>query len=166
MVGHKGQRLPAEVHRVRAKLADGTVRYYFNMRHRKQSCFWKDENPFPSDPAFFAAYLAEMDKGRPKGGNLAPAMVNAYLSSAEFRAKSPRTQGDYRKWALRFAEEFKNDPVAMFPAAWAEVQEWRQQWAHSAKQFDYAGTVVTLILNWARDAGKIRAHHCDRLPKM
>lgn len=167
MVQRKRHRLPAEINRVRAKLADGTVRYYFYLRGRKAARFWTDAQPNPTDPAFFAAYVAEMEKGRPKVGHLVPGMVDAYLSSAEFKAKSPRTQDDYRKWALRFAAEFKDDPVAIFeePASRGEVNEWRQQWAHSAKQFDYAGTVVTLVLNWARDAGKIAEHHCDRLPK-
>ncbi|WP_253944480.1 hypothetical protein [Pseudogemmobacter hezensis] len=145
VVRHRGHKLPAEVHRVRAKLADDAVRYYFNLRHQKKSCFWKDDNPFPTDPAFFTAYLAARETGKPKTCHLASAMVDAYLSSAEF----------------------KDDPAAMFeePASRGEVNEWRQQWAHSAKQFDYAGTVVTLILNWARDAGKVAEHHCDRLPK-
>lgn len=167
MVQRKRQRLPAEINRVRAKLADGTVKYYFYLRGRKDARFWTDAQPNPTDPAFFAAYVAEMEKGRPKVGHLVSGMVDVYLSSAEFKAKSPRTQDDYRKWALRFAAEFKDDPVAIFeePASRGEVNEWRQQWAHSAKQFDYAGTVVTLILNWARDAGKIGEHHCDRLPK-
>lgn len=40
------------------------------------------------------------------------------------------------------------------------------KWAHSPKQHDYAGTVVSVILNWARDAGLIQMHHCDRLPKI
>lgn len=79
-------------------------------------------------------------------------MVDAYLTSAEFKVKSTRTQDDYWKWALRFAVEFKEGPVAMFeePASRGEVNEWRQQWAHSVKQFDCAGTVATLILNWAK----------------
>lgn len=166
MVQRKRQRLPAEINRVRAKLADGSVKYYFYLRGRKDARFWTDTHPNPTDPAFFAAYVEVQKLGLPKGKNLVPGMVDAYLSSAEFKAKSPRTKIDYRKWALRFAQEFKDDPVAMFeePASRAEVSEWRQQWAHSAKQFDYAGTVVTLLLNWARDAGKIAEHHCGRLP--
>ncbi|MDP3961905.1 MAG: hypothetical protein Q8Q26_17895 [Pseudorhodobacter sp.] len=167
MVQRKRQRLPAEINRVRAKLADGSVKHYFYLRGRKDARFWTDTHPNPTDSAFFAAYVEAQKLGLPKGGNLTPAMVDAYLSSAEFKSKRPRTQLDYRTWALRFAEEFKNDPAALFeePASRGEVNEWRQKWSYSAKQFDYAGTVVTIILNWARGAGKIREHHCDRLPK-
>ncbi len=66
------------------------------------------------------------------------------------------------------AAEFNGDPAALFedPASRGEVNNWRQQWAHSPKQYDYAATVVTVILNWARDNGKIREHHCDRLCKV
>jgi hypothetical protein len=31
----------------------------------------------------------------------------------------------------------------------AEILAWKNNWSHSPKQFDYAGTVVTLLLNWA-----------------
>lgn len=156
--------LPPEVHRVRAKLADGTVWYYFSLRGRKGTGFWKDPRPFPQSADFFAAYSNAMTVAQPKSNSkMTPALVDAYLSSAEFLALKPRTQADYRKWADRFSKEFAEDPVAMFqaPAARAEVNEWRKSWAHSPKQFDYAGTVVTRILNWAMEDGLITEHHCS-----
>ncbi|MZR14254.1 tyrosine-type recombinase/integrase [Maritimibacter sp. DP07] len=99
---------------------------------------------------------------------MTPQLVDEFLSSADFRTKKPRTQSDYRRWALRFAKEFADDPARIFedPRSRGEVNAWRDDWSHSPKQYDYAGTVVTVILNWARDAGKIREHHCDRLRKV
>lgn len=61
------------------------------------------------------------------------------------------------------------DPAAMSeePESRAEVNEWRKQWARSPKQCDYAGTVVTRILNWAwKGAGKIRQRHCAGFTKV
>lgn len=156
--------LPPEVHRVRAKLADGSVCYYFSLRGRKGTGFWKDPRPFPKASEFFAAYTAVMTAALPKvKGDTTDGLVDAYLRSAEFLALKPRTQADYRRWAMRFSAEFKHDPAAMFEehAARAEVNEWRAQWAHSPKQYDYAGTLVTRILNWAQDVGKIAEHHCS-----
>ncbi|MCB1406827.1 MAG: tyrosine-type recombinase/integrase [Rhodobacteraceae bacterium] len=156
--------LPSEVHRVRARLADGSVCYYFSLRGRKGTGFWKDTRPFPKEADFFAAYTAAMSAAQPKvSRDRTEALIDAYLVSAEFLSLKPRTQADYRTWAARFAAEFKSDPVAMFeePASRAEVNEWRMQWAHSPKQYDYAGTVVTRILNWARESGKITEHHCS-----
>jgi integrase len=95
------------------------------------------------------------------------AMVDDFLSSAHM-PRGARTKADYRLWALRFAEAFKDDPAALFeePESRKEVDDWRRVWAHSPKQHDYAGTVVTRILNWARDdARKIRVHHCEKLKR-
>lgn len=156
--------LPPEVHRVRAKLANGSVCYYFSLRGRKGTGFWKDSHPFPKSAEFFSSYAAAMEAAQPKTGRqMTDALVDAYLQSAEFLALKPRTQADYRKWALRFSDAFRDDPSIMFEeaAARAEVNDWRVKWAHSPKQYDYAGTVVTRILNWAREAGKITEHHCS-----
>jgi integrase len=156
--------LPPEINRVGAKLADGTVCYYFSLRGRKGTGFWKDTRPVPKAQEFFAAYTAEMARAAPKrNGTMTDTVVDAYLSSAEFLILKPRTQSDYRRWALRFAAEFKDDPIAMFEdaASRGEVTEWRSKWSYSPKQYDYAGTVVTRILNWARESGKIAEHHCS-----
>ena len=150
--------LPPEINRVRAKLADGTVCYYFSLRGRKGTGFWKDVRPVPNVPGFFAAYSAAMARAVPKrDAVMTDAVVDAYISSAEFRILRPRTQSDYRRWAMRFAVEFENDPIAMFEdaASRGEVNQWRSKWNYSPKQYDYAGTVVTRILNWARETGKI-----------
>nr|WP_254433955.1 tyrosine-type recombinase/integrase [Ruegeria arenilitoris] len=42
----------------------------------------------------------------------------------------------------------------------AEIRLWKDQWSHSPKQYDYAGSVATLLLNWARDEDAvISVHH-------
>jgi len=99
---------------------------------------------------------------------MTPQMVDDFLSSPEM-PKGERTRQDYRLWALRFAEAFQNDPARMFeePEARGEVNDWRAKWRGSPRQYDYAGTVVTRILNWAwKDAGKIRMHHCGDFRKV
>lgn len=155
--------LPPEVHRVRGKLANGRVQYYFSLRGRKGSGFWKDARPFPSDPAFFAAYSAAIASARPKvDRTMTPAVVDAFIDSPEFQKLKPRTQRDYRKWLDRFSAEFSEDPIAMFQEdqSKVEVNRWRGQWSHSPKQYDYAGTVVTLFMNWAEEGRHVTRHHC------
>ncbi|RWR49962.1 site-specific integrase [Sinirhodobacter ferrireducens] len=83
--------------------------------------------------------------------------------------RGERTRQDYRKWALRFAEAFEDDPVEMFeePESRGEVNEWRKRWAHSPRQYDYAGTVVARILNWLWEEKRaIRQHHCAGFTKI
>lgn len=43
----------------------------------------------------------------------------------------------------------------------SEVNDWRDAWKTSPKQYDYAGTVVTILLNWAIKMGKLKRHHCS-----
>lgn len=80
-----------------------------------------------------------------------------------------RTCKDYRMWGLRFAREFGDSPATMFeePESRGLVNDWRREnWGHSPRMYDYAATVVTRILNWAADQGKIRDHHCRGLSKV
>lgn len=107
--------------------------------------------------AFFVAFAEAT--ARPKPAHyMTVQMVDDLLSNAEI-PRGERTRQGYRLWALRFAVAFKDDPAAMFeePEVRGEVNEWRKQWAHSPRHYDYAGTVVTRILNWAwKDVGKLR----------
>lgn len=156
------------IHKVPRRLADGTVRWHHYAWRPRGPKFWSsDSNVREGSAEYVAAFAAAAE--RPKSHGLAvSAMIDAYLDSAEFRRLADRTKRDYRKFALDLAKEFDDDPAAIFedPASRGEVNDWRQKWAHSPKQFDYAGTVATVILNWARDNGKIQQHHCDRLKKL
>lgn len=158
-------KLPPRVHRVRRPLKQG-VRFHF-YAWRGGPKFWVDDKAFPLDPAFYTEYARVI--ARPKrSAYMTSTMVDDFLSSAHM-PRGARTKEDYRLWALRFAEAFKDDPAALFeePESRREVDDWRRAWAHSPKQHDYAGTVVTRILNWARDdARTIRAHHCDKLKRL
>lgn len=156
--------LPPEVHRVKAKLADGSVMYYFSLRGRKSSGFYKSPHRLPHEAEFHAAYAAAIEAAAPKrNGYMANDLVDDYIASPNFMRLKPRTQKDYRLWLDRFAKEFGDDPVQMF-AEWeslSEVNDWRDAWKDSPKQYDYAGTVVTILLNWAIKRGKLKRHHCS-----
>ncbi|WP_156916902.1 hypothetical protein [Leisingera aquimarina] len=77
--------LPPEVHRVRAKLADGSVCFYFSLRGRKGTGFWKDARPFPKVAEFFSAYTAAMEAAQPKTrGQMTEALVMPICSRLNF----------------------------------------------------------------------------------
>lgn len=151
--------LPKGVHAVRRARTDGVMFHFYAWRGGPK--FWSDARHYPNEPAFHAAYAAVIQLPKPKA-YMTSTMVDDFLSSPHM-PKGERTKEDYRKWALRFSEAFKDDPAKLFeePESRGEVNEWRKQWAHSPKQYDYAGAVVTRILNWAwKDAGKLKQHHC------
>ncbi|MEM6677327.1 MAG: tyrosine-type recombinase/integrase [Pseudomonadota bacterium] len=155
------------VHRVRRKLSNGKVREH-HYAFRGGPRFWSSDSDVKiGSPEYMAAFAEHAQTPKPAQTS-ASAMIDAYLDSAEHRSLAARTRADYRKWALSLAAEFKDDPAVIFedPESRGEVNRWRQAWAHSPKQYDYAGTVTTVILNWAREAGLIKRHHCDKLRKI
>ena len=156
--------LPKGVHRVRRSTVEG-YRYHF-YAWRGGPKFWTDTVGEPRDPAFLIAF-AEAIKARHTCEYMTPQMVDNFLDSTAM-PKGERTQADYKKWALRFADEFADDPAKLWenPKSRGELNEWRAKWKGSPKQHDYAGTVAVRILNWARDEGKIAAHYCDRLHRI
>lgn len=159
-----GFKKPPHVHRVEAKRAGSPIFHFYAWRGGPK--FWEDRNKYPADPAFYVELGKVLDLPRPSIYST-EGMVDDFLSSAAMPAGA-RTRDDYRKWALRFAAAFKEDPAAIFEekASRGEVNDWRKEWMHSPKQYDYAGTVVTRILNWAVEEGKLREHHCHGLPRL
>lgn len=165
-MARRRDKLPSGVHPVKRKLANGSVRWHF-YAWRGGPKFWTGDSRHPTEPEFFAALAAAVTRPKPDD-YMTTQMVDDFLSSAEM-PKGARTREDYRLWALRFAEAFKDDPAKMFeePEARGEVNDWRARWKHSPRQYDYAGTVVTRILNWAwKDAGKLRMHYCGDFTKV
>lgn len=156
--------LPPEIHRVKARLADGSVMYYFSLRGRKDTGFYKSLDRLPNSRDFHSAYVAAMDAASPKkSGYSTTRLVEDYIASPRFQRLRPRTQDDYRGWLDRFVSEFGQDPAAMFEewGSLGEVNNWRNAWKSSFKQYDYAGTVVTILLNWGKSEGRIKCHHCS-----
>lgn len=146
-------------------MADGSSNWHF-YPWRGGPRFWTGPDRNPTEPEFFVAYAAAIERPKPTE-YMTTQMVDDFLSSAEM-PKGDRTRADYRVWALRFADEFKDDPAAMFEErdSRGEVNEWRAKWKHSPKQYDYSGTVAARVLNWAVEQGKIKEHHCDKFKKV
>lgn len=156
--------LPTGVHRVRATLSDGTRRFYFSLRGVPNSKFFQGPEAIPTNAEFHLAYARALEGTRHKPkGETTESVVDDFISSVNFQKLAPRTKIDYRRWLDRFTEEFGADPIKMFEEQEAarEVEKWRENWNHSPKQYDYAGTVVTLFLNWAANTKHlIRKHYC------
>jgi integrase len=95
-------------------------------------------------------------------------LVDKFYRAPQFRRKiRERTQADYRKWLDRFQREFGADEIQMFEEyeSLAEFNNWRDQWAHSPKQFDYCAVVVCRFLNWCKKTGRLKNHHLSSIEK-
>lgn len=156
--------LPPEVHRVPGRLADGSLVYYFSLRGRKGTGFYKSRSRLPREREFHEAYVVAIEAAKPKTFRyLTSDLINDYCASPRFKKLAQRTKDDYRGWLDRFSAEFGRDPAAMFQEwdSLGEVNDWRDAWKDSPKQYDYAGTVATILLTWGVKQGKIRQHYCS-----
>lgn len=163
------------IHRVKKKLANGEIRKYHYV-HRGGPKFWdSDSGILIGSPDYLEAFLSKSKPGllkvpqKAESRNVTSAVIQRYRSSAHFVNLAPRTKSDYVKFLDAFEKEFGPDPIKMFEEVEAvqEIRNWKQQWSHSPKQYDYATTVATLILNWAKEEDKVIAvHHHSRVRRI
>lgn len=153
--------LPKGVHRVRRKVKGGDRWHFYAWRGGPS--FWTDDKRKPNDPAFYQTFAQVTALPKP-ATYMTPNMVDDFLSSTAI-PKGDRSWLDQRKWALRFAEHFKDAPAVIFEerGSRGDVNEWRAIWKHSPKQHDTAGSHAVRILNWAVEEGKLSEHHCHKL---
>jgi integrase len=154
------------IHRVSKKLADGSTRIY-HYAFRGGPCFWNSSFPFEAGAPEYAEAFVEALKGptaasRPSAGRSTADIVAAYRKSPQFINRKPRTKKDYEKFLTSFEAEFGEDPVKMFEEkeSLSEINKWKANWAHLPKQYDYATSMVTLLLNWTmKEEAAIAVHH-------
>lgn len=168
MANKQGSKIKG-VHCVSKKLAGGQVRFY-HYAFRGGPLFWTaDSKAVPTDPQYAISYADALRKAptgvvRPRRDSTT-AVIDRYRRSIQFTKLASRTQSDYEKYLSAFEEEFGGDPIKLFEEreSMAEIREWKERWSHSAKQYDYATTVVTRLLNWAKkeDASIAVHHHSD-----
>lgn len=156
----------AGVHRITKSRKTGPDRQYHYV-FRGGPKFWDNSMTFDAtDVRYISAYDAVMKRLRdervPKvDGKSTAFALQRYRDSAEFNALAERTKDDYEKYLTSFEAEFGGDPLAMFQEreVVGEIREWRTQWKHSPKQYDYAGSVVTTLLNWCADTDLTLEYH-------
>lgn len=161
------------VHRVTKSLSGGANRIY-HYAFRGGPKFWDSTMGFGSDSDEYAlAYADALRSAGPKTTvarrALTSSVIDRYRRSTQFLKLAPRTQSDYNKYLDAFDKEFGADPIRMFEEleSKGEIRSWKDQWASSPKQYDYATTVVTRLLNWAQeDDGAIDVHHHHRVARL
>lgn len=157
-------------HKDTKRLADGKIVAYWYA--------WKGGPRMPGppgSPAFREAYRAALAN---KAANSAPpqpnrkvrtieTIVDGYLDSVEFLTQlKPRTQRDYRGHAKRIVERFGGLSLdVLVPEAADQARgrflRWRDELAKaSLRQADYAWSVLSAVLSWAKTRGEIKVNPC------
>ena len=144
------------VNPIRKRLADGTLKtYYYHRRTRKRI------EGEPGTPQFLASYkLASLWDGTHAPDTIA-ALIVAYRGGP-LRRLAQRTQVDYRKHLDKICIEFGSAPIAVFDdkRVRAVIRKWHDDMAtRSPRQADYAMSVLSAVLDHAKDNGQILHNH-------
>jgi integrase len=93
-------------------------------------------------------------------------VVDQYLDSQKFAKLAERTQRDYRKHAKAITVQFGDLSLDVFIAEFEDklrgrFVKWRDKLAKaSERQADYAWSVLSAILSWAKKMGEIKVNPC------
>ncbi|WP_230531129.1 tyrosine-type recombinase/integrase [Microvirga roseola] len=151
------------LHRVRAKLADGTEKFYFYAWRGGPKLEGK-----PGEPKFLASYNAAIAslKATPKGRF--HSVISGYKASGEFGKLAPRTKSDYLKHIKVIEAKFGTMPLSGFSERNRAVtrglfKAWRDELAQrSERQADYAWSILGRICSWGMDRGLVDTNPCER----
>jgi integrase len=120
----------------------------------------------PGTPEFMASYNAAVATRRRAPSATLHKLIDTYLDSTEFRDElAERTQADYRKLVSSIRAKFGSMPLEAVEDRRARglFKVWRDELAlRSARQADYAWTVLARILSIAKDRGLIAVNQCER----
>lgn len=92
-------------------------------------------------------------------------LVGCYKDSPQYDILAHNTKRDYRLWLDRISERFGTTPLEAFDD-WrmkGDVITWRDAWAHQPRTADKAVVMITTLLNWGQDNGKLRQHQCHNI---
>ena len=138
------------VHTVRKRLSDGSTKLYYYA--------WRGGPRLPGepgDPEFIRAYdAAHRSRRQPPPGTL-HAVIADYKASRDFRDLAPRTRKDYLRHISNIEKVFASLPLEALenPRVNRVFLMWRDGLPGGGRQADYAYTVLTRILSWAREGG-------------
>lgn len=162
----------ANIHRVRSKLSDGTIRYYYRIGRGKGSvAFWKvDGEPLVRATAAFAeAYhqaIREAQVG-PKGRfDTLIRDYRAFVAKTDILADSTRKtylielDGVQNKWG--------SAPIRLFNDARVRgrVRNWRDSMSDNPRKADGLVGALSRVVQYAYDGGSLKANHIAGLPKL
>jgi integrase len=138
------------VHSTSKRLRDGSRKRYWYA--------WKGGPRLlgePGSPEFIASYEAAHARRRKPHPHAFRAIIADYKASRDFADLAARTRKDYLKHISSIEQEFGDMPISALddPRVTRVFLDWRDNLPGGARQADYAFTVLTRILSWARDSG-------------
>jgi len=166
VAGRRGKKeaKPKGVHRVVRIRKDGAEFVYWYAWRGRGAPRLEGE---PGTPEFYASLAKALKRG-PAAGTFGD-LLRRYEEAPEFTGLRERTRQDYAQRLGAIETAFGDLPIAALndPRVREEFLEWRDGIAgRSARQADYAWTVLARVLAWGRHRGLIRFNHAEKGGKL
>ena len=147
---------------VRKQLADGTIKPYWYAWKGKGAPLLRGE---PGSPEFVQSYNEAIASRKPASDKTLQSLIDYFQKTTEFtHGIGPRTRSDYVKQVVIIEKKWSDFPISGLADKRARglFMEWRDELAQkSARQADYAWTVLQRILSVALKRGKIDETHAS-----
>lgn len=151
------------VHKVSAKLADGTrATYYYAWRGGPR--LYAE----PGTPEFLREFEAAFaERSAPAPGTMS-ALISDYKGSAEFQKLADATRREYIKYLDMVATKFGTAPLRVMDdkRIRREIRRWRDGMAAKPRKADYALAVLSAVLSFGLQNGELSANHAKGFHKL
>lgn len=118
----------------------------------------------PGSLEFVASLARAYESQKPTDDGLMRALVGLYRSSDAFRGLSPTTRKIWSRWLDIISDRFGQYPVKLFKEPEKIkpiIRKWRDSYAQTPRTADYAIQVLSRVLAYAVELGKIRSNPCE-----
>ncbi len=118
----------------------------------------------PGTPEFMASYAKALDSRKPTDDGKMRALVCLYRASPAFTGLAPKTRQIWTRWLDRIVDRFGDYRVALFDhpdKIKPIIRKWRDGYAHTPRTADYAIQVLSRVLSYGLELGKISANPCE-----
>jgi integrase len=122
----------------------------------------------PGSPEFMASYNEAIEHRRlPEPGRFR-SLVTLYRAG-DFRNLSPSTKRNWSPWLDRIAEYFGDLSIKQFDRSEKikpVIRKWRSGWADKPRTADYALQVLSRVMSYAVELGKITSNPCEGIKQL
>jgi integrase len=123
----------------------------------------------PGSAEFMQSYNEAIESRRTPEPGRFRSLVVLYRASPDYARLADTTRKGWAPWLDRIAEYFGDLRIAQFerpekirPA----IRRWRSQWSDKPRTADYAMQVLSRILSYAVELGKIAGNPCDGIKRI
>jgi integrase len=147
------------IHKVKRRLANGEIKVHFYTWRGGPAIHAK-----PGTPEFVHAYNeAHAGLRRPAAGTLMTVIAD-YKASPDFTKLAPSSRRMYLRYIGLIEEAFGDLPLAALAdrRVRGEFKTWRDTFAATPRNADYAWTTLARLMSFAKDRGTIATNPCEK----